>query len=80
MHLLSHFVGHYIFKGIGVTVLFLLGRIAFFFNPARTVYSFKHIWNMEYDKGDNYWQFAEEFSQKLIGLVVFGIIMIFLLV
>ncbi|MDT3402832.1 hypothetical protein [Mucilaginibacter terrae] len=64
MHIVSHFVSHYIFKSIGVAVLVVLGRVAFFFNPARTVYTFKHIWNKEYDSTDNYWQFAEEFSQS----------------
>ena len=78
MNLLSHIFGHYIFKGTGVAFLFFLGRFAYFFNPARTVYSFKEIWNKQYDKGDRYWQFAEEFSQKLIGVAVLGTIMIFI--
>jgi len=76
MYFLSRFVGHYIFKSIGVAVLFLLGRVAFFFNPARTAYSFKAIWNMDYDKDDEYWQFTEELSQKLIGVAVLGLILI----
>jgi len=73
MHLVAHFITNFILKGLGVTLLYLLGRIAYFFNPARIVYSFKEIWNKDFDKGDAYWEGAEEFSQKAIG---FGILML----
>jgi hypothetical protein len=78
MHLLTHFFTHYVLKGLGVTALYLLGRIAFFVNPNRKTYSFKVIWNKNYDKDDEYWQFAEEFSQKAIGVILFVFICYFL--
>jgi hypothetical protein len=58
-------------------VLYLAGRIAFFLNPTRIIYSFKEIWNRDFDRGDAYWLEAEEFSQKVIGFAV--LILIFYL-
>ncbi|MFD1258710.1 hypothetical protein ACFQ3S_18025 [Mucilaginibacter terrae] len=72
---------NYLLKGLGVTALCILGRVALFFNPDHKTYSFKTIWNKDYDKGDEYWQFAEDFSQKAIGavlLVLIGYLLVFL--
>jgi hypothetical protein len=55
-------------------VLYLAGRIAFFFNPTRIAYSFRKIWNKDFDRGDAYWLEAEEFSQKIIGFAVLMLI------
>ena len=74
IELIIEFFAGYVLKGLGVTLLYLLGRIAFFFSPSRQIYSFNTIWNIDFDKDDAYWQAAEEFSQKLIGAVVLGVI------
>jgi hypothetical protein len=73
MYLIAHIFTYFILKGLGVTTLYMLGRISFFFNPARIAYSFKEIWNKDFNKGDTYLDGAEDFSQKVIG---FGILML----
>ena len=47
--------------------MYILGVIIKAFKPSAKTYSFKNIWNMEYDKNDGYNMFVEEFGQKMTG-------------
>ncbi len=76
--LLNFFFGGEIIRFIGVCFIFLLGWVLSKINPARLTYSFKDIWDMKYDKGDDYAMLTESTGQKIIGFAVIGAIILIL--
>lgn len=71
-------VGGEIVRFIGVCFLFLLGRVVSKINPGRKTYSFKAIWDMRYDKGDDQARLMESTGQKITGFMVIGGILLIL--
>jgi hypothetical protein len=68
----------YIFRLVGVCVLYILGVIVKTVNPSAKTYSFKAIYNMDFDeenKGDLY---LDKFRQRITGFLFFlGLILIY---
>jgi hypothetical protein len=78
MNLFNFLVEGEIIRFFGVCFLFLLGRILAKINPVRQTYSFKEIWDMKYDKGDDHAMLMESTGQKITGFMVIGGILLIL--
>jgi hypothetical protein len=61
--LLGNWVGP-LLRFIGVCVLYVLGRVKLLFQPSAKPYSFKAIYNMDYDRQDSYQKMMERAGNK----------------
>ncbi|PJJ79829.1 hypothetical protein [Mucilaginibacter auburnensis] len=76
--LFNFFFGGEIIRFVGACFLFLLGWMLSKINQTRLTYSFKEIWEMKYDNGDNYAMLTESTGQKIVGFMVIAAIILIL--
>jgi hypothetical protein len=73
--ILGNWVGS-LLRIIGVCVLYVMGRLAKAFRPSAKAYSFKAIYNMDYDKGDKYKQMMERAGQQMASALFIGFVIL----
>ncbi|MDB5126389.1 hypothetical protein [Mucilaginibacter sp.] len=73
--ILGNWVGS-LLRIIGACVLYAMGQLAKLFRPSAEAYSFKTIYNMDYDRGDSYKQMMERAGQQMAGALFIGFVVL----